>query len=280
MVASHARSVGLQAHILCWRGRKPRSGIEAAAREARYGLLGAWCHENGIAGLYLAHTLEDQAETFLLRLARGSGIDGLSAMRPVATFPSPRPTSIKLVRPLLTQQRGLLRAFLEARGERWIDDPMNLDPRFARTRLRTSWQTLEGLGLSPARIAAAASHLARAREALEADTRVLLCRATQFGTDAALIDPEVIRQAPAEIGLRSLAAVLMRVSGHVYRPRFERLERLYALLMKGGSVTAHTLHGCRIGKAKKAQAIFGPETVSVTREKPRTGAAKRFSSKN
>ena len=279
-VASRARAAGLEAHILCWRGRKPRSDLEAAAREARYNLLGTWCRQHGVTGLYLAHTLEDQAETFLLRLARGSGIDGLSGMRPVAAIPSANGTGVVVVRPLLAQRRGSLRKFLEARGERWIEDPLNFDPRFARTRLRSSWQDLEALGLSPARIAAAASHMARARRALEADTRALLGRACQLSTDTALVDPEAIRQAPAEIGLRCLAAVLMRISGRVYRPRFERLERLYVLLTEDRLVSARTLHGCRVGRAKKAQAIFGSGTICITREEPRTRAAQGLSLKN
>jgi tRNA(Ile)-lysidine synthase len=88
-VLARSKAAGLEAHVLTWRGNKPSADIEAAARDARYRLLGMWCLAHRIRSLYVAHSLEDQAETFLLRLARGSGIDGLSAMAPVARFPSP-----------------------------------------------------------------------------------------------------------------------------------------------------------------------------------------------
>src|SRR5689334_4230655 len=87
--ASRAKSAGFKSHTLVWRGVKPRSNVEDGAREARYRLMGDWCRENGVPGVLLAHTRDDQAETFLLRLGRGSGVDGLSAMRPRAPFPLP-----------------------------------------------------------------------------------------------------------------------------------------------------------------------------------------------
>src|SRR5271155_2301624 len=88
-VIKDAKRVGLAAHRLIWRGPKPRADIEAAARTARYTLMGAWCSAHRIKGLYVAHTREDQAETFLLRLARGSGLDGLAAMRTRSPYPLP-----------------------------------------------------------------------------------------------------------------------------------------------------------------------------------------------
>jgi len=269
-VAARARAIGLEAHILCWQGPKPSSDIEAAARVARYDLLGAWCCTHNVSGLYLAHTLDDQAETFLLRLARGSGLDGLAAMRELSALPSLVWNSVILVRPLLGERRETLRRFLESRGEKWLDDPMNRDPRFARTRLRSAWPALEACGLSPPRIAAAAAHLGRAREALEEDARALLSRACRFDGSSAVVDAGAIGGAPAEIGLRCLAFILTAVAGRVYRPRFERLERLYsAVFTSAGSITARTLHGCRIGPAPRAQAFFGPRTVKFTREAPR-----------
>ena len=80
-VAAWAKKAGLKAHVLVWRGKKPKSGIEALAREARYRLMGTWMTKQGINTLFVGHTEDDQAETFLLRLARGSGLDGLAAMR-------------------------------------------------------------------------------------------------------------------------------------------------------------------------------------------------------
>jgi len=265
-VVAFAKSAGLKAHVLRWRGETPQSDIEAAARDARYGLLGAWCEKHGIAGLYVAHTLEDQAETFLLRLARGSGIDGLSAMKRLAPLPSRECQGVVLVRPLLGMGRAQLREFLAAQGHTWIEDPMNADLRFARVRIRAAWPTLEGIGLSPVRIAAAASHLARAREALDGDTRELISRGCRFENGSALVDTARLVAAPREVGLRALANVLMEVSASDYRPRFQRLERLFTRICAGRFESGCTLHGCRIAPAKKTVALFGPGTLVVAPE--------------
>ena len=132
--------------------------------------MGAWCRAHGISSLYIAHTIEDQAETFLLRLARGSGLDGLSAMQAIAPFPLAGFDELKLERPLLNVSRSSLRNVLKNAGLDWLEDPMNDDPRFSRVKIRQGWPQLEALGLTPARIADAANHLGRARQALEEAT--------------------------------------------------------------------------------------------------------------
>jgi len=266
--AQWARAAGLHPHVLSWRGKKPDADVEAVAREARYRLMGAWCEKQGVRALFVAHTLEDQAETFLLRLARGSGLDGLSAMRALAPWPGHG--DLALVRPLLDFTRGELREFLQARRQPWLDDPMNEDPRFARVKLRRAAPELAALGLSPQRLSAAARHLARARTALEAATDAWLTRSCRFEGGRAVVDGKALAELPAEIGLRALAHVLGRVSGQAYRPRFERLERLYAAIGSGEFRAARTLHGCRIGPAARRDALFGPGTLTILREPGRT----------
>ncbi|HEV2561301.1 MAG TPA: tRNA lysidine(34) synthetase TilS [Rhizomicrobium sp.] len=267
-VAQIAKELGLKAHVFAWKGAKPKADIEAAAREARYRLMGEWCSTHGIAALYIAHTIEDQAETFLLRLARGSGLDGLSGMQSIASFPVAGFDGLSLVRPLLNVSRGSLRNILKDAGLDWLEDPMNDDPRFARVKIRKHWPELEALGLTPARIADAANHLARARQALEKATAELLARACRFEADGAVLDGAALTAAPREIGLRALASVLGQISGQPYRPRFERLERLFEAISDGPG-KGRTLHGCRIGPAAKQHAHFGVNSLTITREKPR-----------
>jgi tRNA(Ile)-lysidine synthase len=273
-VLKQAKQCGLEAHALVWRGAKPASDIEAAARTARYSLLGKWCAAHAVQGLYVAHTLDDQAETFLLRLGRGSGLDGLSAMRAVSPYPMPGFETLKVIRPLLATRRAALRHFLASRKIAWFEDAMNADPRFARVRVRQAWPALEDIGLSPERIAAAAEHLARAREALESATNLFLDTACRFESDRIVLDGAQLARLPAEIGLRALAAVLARLSGATYRPRFERLEKLYLAIQSGELRTARTLHGCRVARAAKSAAIFGPGSLVVTREGARKPAQK------
>lgn len=268
-VIESAKRSGLAAHKLVLKGAKPKADIEAAARLARYRLMGEWCEAHRIKGLYVAHTLEDQAETFLLRLARGSGLDGLSAMRTRAPFPLPGFELLCVVRPLLDFERDRLRGWLKGRNEDWVEDPMNGDPRFARVRIRQAWPALAELGLTPQRLTAAAQHLSRARDALEDAMGELLEAACRFEADRVLIDGTRLAAASPEVGLRALAHILSRVSGEAYRPRFERLERLYRAIRDGDIKSARTLHGCRIGRAPRIASIFGPFTLIVVREPAR-----------
>jgi tRNA(Ile)-lysidine synthase len=269
-VKTWARAKGFEAHILSWQGRKPVSGIEGKAREIRYALLGEWCAAHDVPNLFVAHTLDDQAETFLLRLGRGSGVDGLSAMKPRAAIPIAGIENVEILRPLLEIGRAELRAFLIARETPWLEDPMNEDSRFARARLRKALPTLEAAGISARRIAEAARHLSRAREALESETKVFLAMHARLeNRDFALLDASALARTNRETGLRALSALLLAVSGKAYRPRFERLEPLFDSIVAGDFAGARTLSGCRIGHAPKARAVFGPATLLIARESPR-----------
>ena len=269
-VARWAKAAGLGVQILRWSGPRPKSDIEAAAREARYRLMGGWAAKKNLTALYVAHSRDDQAETFLLRLMRGSGLDGLAAMRPLSPYPVPGFRDLRLVRPLLAIERDALRAHLTCAGQAWLEDPMNGEARFARVRLRQVMPALEEAGLTRARIASAAAHLARAREALDTVTAAVIARAASPRDDAIHLDAVALVAAPREVGLRALAQLLMHVSGQSYRPRFERLERLYdriAAETLGGGVT---LHGCRIFLVPARQGAFGPGTLGIARETARS----------
>lgn len=271
-VKARAKKLGLTCEVLAWKGVKPKSDIEAVARDARYRLMGEWCRANGIAYLYLAHSEDDQAETFLLRLARGSGLDGLSAMSVVARYPIEGFLDLSLVRPLLGMTREELRRFLKSRRIAWHEDPMNADTRFARVRLRAIWPELEKAGLTTARIAAGARHLARAREVLEQGTTQLIQSATRKEDGRLLIDGAALAAAPRELGLRALAELLKSTAGRAYRPRFEQLESLFDSLGRAG-FSGRTLHGCRLGRAPRRLAVFGSATLLLEKEAKRLKTA-------
>ena len=269
-VARWAKALGLACEILTVKGKAPKSGIEAWAREQRYRLMGERLKRHGLGALYLAHHQDDQAETFLLRLGRGSGLDGLGAMRRLAAFPLSGFDDLALVRPLLAAPRDALRAFLAGRKQQWLEDPMNGEMRFARTRIRALLPALAEAGLSAERIADAALHLARAREALDMATAAVMARACRRQDNLMLLDPAALAAAPREIGLRALAALLGTMSGEAYRPRFEALERLFDRLAAGTLGGGATLHGCRLGPAPRRHQQFGPKTLVITRESSRT----------
>lgn len=273
-VLAWAKAAGLKAHLLSWRGAKPESGVEAAAREARYRLMGGWLVRQGITTLFVGHTQDDQAETFLLRLARGSGLDGLAAMQSVAPWPVPGFDTLSLRRPLLSFTRADLRVHLDDLRQPWLDDPMNDDPAFDRVKLRQARAALEKAGLSAARIASAAAHLARARAALEVMTQAVLERASYPLGRGFVLDPAVLAAAPREVGLRALASLLQAAGGQTYRPRFESLERLFDRIAAGTLGQGATLHGCHIRPAaRRAVEARAARLLLVEPEKPRKTVA-------
>ena len=269
-VASWARRLELKAQVLTWRGKKPKTGIEAAARDARYRLMGRFLHDNKITILFAGHNQDDQAETFLLRLARGSGLDGLAGMPALGNWPVAGFAGLKLARPLLGLGREALRDYLRAKDQAWLEDPMNQDPAFDRIKVRQAQTVLAEAGLSAARIAAAAAHLARARESLEVMTEAVLARALRKQDESGVVlDGAALAAAPREVGLRALARVLMTVGGETYRPRFDSLERLFDRIaaqdLRGGA----TLHGCQLRPLGNKGGEFAPYALSITRESPR-----------
>ena len=269
-VAAWARRLKLKSRLLTWRGKKPKTGIEAAAREARYRLMGNVLREAKITTLFVGHNQDDQAETFLLRLARGSGLDGLAGMQGLGNWPVDGFPGLKLARPLLGLGREALRDYLRAKDQPWLEDPMNQDRAFDRIKVRQAQAVLAEAGLSAARIAAAAAHLARARESLEVMTQAVLARAVREQNEAGIVlDASALTAAPREVGLRALACVLMTVSGETYRPRFDSLERLFDRIaardLRGGA----TLHGCQMRPLGNKGKEFASFALSVTRESPR-----------
>ncbi len=241
-VAGWCQSLGVSHQILYWRGAKPQSDIQAAARQARYALLTEACRQEGINCLLLGHQFEDQAETFLMRLGRGSGVDGLAAMESVREL-----NGVRLLRPLLGFSRQRLRTTLGAIGQKWIEDPSNNDQRFARVRVRGVLEDLGHAGISPSRLVATAQRMRRVRTALEHATAQLMREAVQWEKAGfAILHLAPLLAAPEEISLRLLVKLLMAVGGQEYPPRLVRLERLYGWLQQEPKTGGRTLAGCSI----------------------------------
>lgn len=232
---------GIEHRILRWEGVKPSTGIQAAARVARHRLLAERCRDEGILHLALAHHRDDQAETVLLRFARGSGVDGLAGMAPVRAE-----GGVRLIRPLLDLPHARLVATCRAFGQEWIEDPSNRNPAFARARLRAVEEALAAEGLDSERLADTARRAARARAALETATASLLAEAAEIYPEGWIrLDPKPFLAAPEELGLRALVRCLLVVGGAPYPPKAEASERLFAEVT-GGLTKGRTLGGCRI----------------------------------
>jgi tRNA(Ile)-lysidine synthase len=221
-VSAQAAALGFRHATLPWPGAKPRTGIQAAAREARYRLMRGYMREQGIASLLTAHTCDDQAETLLMRLARGSGVDGLAAMAPCAAA-GQEPAAgregreLRILRPLLGVAKARLLATLRSRGIGWIEDPSNQAPMFERARLRAARPQLHALGLTDEMLALSARRLLRARAALETVTdRFCAPAAGNVAADALgriTMDRDSVRTAGEEIALRAIARAVTAAGG-------------------------------------------------------------------
>jgi tRNA(Ile)-lysidine synthase len=226
-VAALARDRGLDARILAWEGAKPKAGIEAAARQARYGLLVGAAREAGATHLLTAHSLEDQAETFLMRLERGSGVFGLAAMRQAIDL-----DGLVLFRPFLSMPRARLAATTTAAGLTAHDDPMNADPRFLRVRMRRLLPALAAAGIDAAALAATAARLARAADAIDVAVDDVVTKAVAVDDFAvATLRVDALAAAPADVRFRLVVRLLQAIGGEDYPPRSAQVEALLAVLL-------------------------------------------------
>jgi tRNA(Ile)-lysidine synthase len=242
MVMRTTERLGLPHAILTWRqGGKQSGGLQERAREARYDLMAAYCHAHDIPALVTAHHLDDQAETFLMRLKRGSGLDGLAAIPEESVW-----SGIAVLRPLLDLPKARLAATLAAAGLGWAEDPSNRDERFERARVRASHEALAKLGLTPEAIARSARRLTRARAALDDAAREFLTtHGAMSEAGYCVIERAALIAVPEEIALRVLARAVNAVSGREAPLRLAKLESLLEGLSKNPK-SAHTLGGCRL----------------------------------
>jgi len=207
-VAKFARKLGIAHQTLRWTGKKPAAGLQQAARTARYRLLAEAARKAKAAHVLTAHTLDDQAETVLIRMSRGSGLRGLAAMQRVSRLDSGEP-ALQLVRPLLDVPKARLIATLKAAKVAYADDPSNRDPRFTRARLRGLMPELAREGLTAARLAQLARRLRRAHQALEAAVDRAETELSSRSSDHAMVlDAAGFARLPAEIALRLLGRIV------------------------------------------------------------------------
>ena len=222
-VGALARRLGLKHEILSWRDAKPKTGIEAAAREARYRLLAELARRLRTEAIATAHTLDDQAETVLMRLAAGSGPAGLAGMRSRDVR-----HGVVLLRPFLGVRKARLVATLARAGIPWAEDPMNADPAFARARLRAAGAVLEREGLTAERVARLAERMARYEDAVAAGVEEARARVADPHRSGRL-DGRALAAVPEEIALRLLAAEIVRAGAPCTAEKPLRLQRLEAL---------------------------------------------------
>jgi tRNA(Ile)-lysidine synthase len=252
MVGRMASALGFSHTTLTWEKSDERgTSLQARARAARYDLMAAHCHANDIPALVTAHHLDDQAETFLMRLKRGSGLDGLAAIPERGAW-----AGVILLRPLLDVPKTRLVATLAEQGISFASDPSNFDRRFERARVRGSSEAIEALGLTPEALALSARRLRRAREALDdAAENFLAAHSETSEAGYAVIDRKALGTAPQEIAIRALSRLVAVVGGTDEPLRLAKLEALLAALAETPA-KAHTLGRCRIQPISGRFGIF------------------------
>ena len=237
-VAAFCAGLGIAHTTLNWTGWDGKGNLQDQARRARYRLMTDWAQARGIDTIALGHTADDQAETFLMRLARGSGVDGLSGMQPKR-----HADGLTWVRPALLLYRQQLRDHLMRHDIKWIDDPSNEDERFERVKARKVMQALAPLGIDVERLSGTAQDLQIARHALEFQTQNAAIDIATVQSGDVILNRKKVLVLPPETRGRLLSHALGWVSCAEYRPRRMALADVEIAIQLG---KASTLHGCRI----------------------------------
>lgn len=248
---------GVTHHILTRPKPDGETRVMERARDDRYAMMQSLCDGLGCAHLFIAHHQGDQAETILFRLAKGSGVDGLSGMAPL----TPRAGGgAGIVRPLLSWPKVALVDYCAAHDVPFFQDPSNQNTDYARPRLRMARDILAREGLSERRLARTAERLARARGALAYYADLLWNEALledESDPSSRVFDFARLQAAPPEMMVRILSRALAEIGGSKggYGPRMERVERLCADISETPDFTRATLFGCLITLKNKRQLL-------------------------
>lgn len=262
-VVAQARSLGLDAKLRRWeRAQEITGGVQQAARAARYRILAQEARKAGAPVVLTAHTADDQAETVLMRLCSGSGIDGLAAMAPRASMQAMagiEGDDLTLVRPFLGIAKARLTGACAHFGWWYLRDPANTDPRHTRARLRALMPVLAREGLTAPRLARLARRAGETREALDHGAKVLFDRARLEapGDNGLRLDGAVLRDAPIALVQRVLRRAFVTcgdgnpdTGSNGYGPSLEKCEALARALqqaLKGhDALPGRTLGGIRL----------------------------------
>lgn len=239
-VADVMQRFNIEHHILTWEGEKPVTGIEEQARLMRYRLLCQWCHNNHINYLAIAHHLFDQAETFLMRLERGSGLNGLCAMSDISER-----DGIKLLRPLLNTSPEILKTFLEQQKIMWVEDESNQCLDFLRVKMRHFLPILEKeTGISAECLSQTATTLQKTRDFIEdIVNQTIDDHIHKWGNAGVSVDYALYLSWHEELKFRVLSKLICTLGQTAYIPKAEKLLELIKCLddknYEGG-----TLGGC------------------------------------
>ena len=248
---------------------KPSGNLQNAARNARHELFLDWTKKSKLSVVLLGHTMDDNAETIMIKLIRGSGIDGLAGISK-----NKKINELAIFRPLINITRDDLRKYLIMKNIQWIDEPSNFDERFERIKVRNLLPKLSDFGLTAKKLIALSSHMNRAKEALNGEVlRFAKQHVQQKNWGDLEIKLDEFIKIPKEYQFRLLSAALLWISGKVYRPRFNSLERLIIALNSSSLGRGSCLMGCLI-KCDEEKIILSREFSAIS--KPSQAVKSKF----
>jgi tRNA(Ile)-lysidine synthase len=265
-VGEEAARLSLPSTVLHWDGAKPKTGLQQAARSARYALLAAHASAIGADAIVTAHTLDDQAETLMMRLAAGSGPAGMAGMLPRTVT-----KGLAHLRPLLGVPKERLIATCRANGWGWIEDPSNANQAFARVRWRALMPLLEREGLSAGRLGLFARRMAETEMAMQQMSDAALRRAgLACRSDAWQLEAKVLFAEPDGLVTRALASIMQRRAdsadgaSDAHGPRLARIEACVAAMrmaLAGGKALTRTLGGQMLTLTRSGVLAGAPEPL-------------------
>lgn len=257
-VSNICKKFNIEHHILTWDEEKPKTNIEAIAREKRYNLISNFCEKNKIKYLITAHHLEDQAETFFIRLFRGSGIDGLSSMSEISNL-----FGLTIIRPFLNLHKSDLKNFLIENNIKWVEDKSNSDEKFLRNKIRNFLNTFENKQQITERINFAIQEIVKCKKNIENELEEVEKNILDFSSfGICLIYRENLISIEEDLALRLLAKTSMKISGNIYKPRLEKLKRLFSEI-KNNSNIKYTFYGCIFQKYDKDKIVVYREYNAI-----------------
>lgn len=237
-VARTCAGLGVPHTTLAWEDHPASGNLMEQAARARYGLIADWAHGRGIGHVMVAHTADDQAETFLMGLSREAGLGGLSGMRPAWMS-----EGIRFHRPLLRVSRADLRAYLTRHGLDWRDDPSNANDRYTRVRARRALAALKPLGITVDRLAGTIDNLQKALRVVRQATAETYHRIGDEGAGVITLDREGLAGTDPEMVRLLLVAAIQWVTGTGHPPRADAVFRVQLAIEEGRDAT---LGGCRV----------------------------------
>ena len=253
-VVQMLKKIGINCKILVWKGKKPNSNIQKIARHNRYNLLTKEGNRLNIKTILLGHQMNDLHENFFLRMARGSGLKGLTSLGKDSEF-----SNIKLLRPLIGIPKKELEKLALRVFKNFIKDPSNENDDFTRVRIRKVIEVFQKKGLQTKKIDLKIKNLKSANNALDFYAQKNISENTIFikKSHSYYLNDKFFHN-PEEVLLRSISTILKNLSGRYYAPRGRKIIKLISLMTSQNKANKVTLGGCIFEKIH--------QTVVITKE--------------